>query len=226
LSDPQAWVAQFAGLPNQGADHSSVWSAYNALAARAGGVELDAATTSVVSALVFSLACAGIAVLALLAPRRPRLAPLAVLLVGALSLTGQGYSPQHAIWMVPLVALAYPKWRTFVTWQLFEVAHWWALMVYLGREASGGAAQNNIDLPYYLLAVFGHMLATAYIMYRVVEGILEPGQDPVRRLDIDDPQGGPFDRAADRRIPSRRHLAATRPRVRLSRPATELKDHP
>ncbi|MHA7154364.1 glycosyltransferase family 87 protein [Arthrobacter sp. TMN-50] len=204
VSDPQAWGAQFTGLLTQGVDYSSVWFAYNALAVRAGGAALEAATTSAVSMVVFGLVCVGIAALALLAPRRPRLAPLVVLLVGALILTGKEYSPQHAIWMIPLVALAYPKWRTFLTWQLFEVAHWWALMAYLGRETSGGAAQNNIDLPYYLLAVFGHMLATAYIMYRVVEGILEPGQDPVRRLDIDDPQGGPFDHAADRRISSRR----------------------
>ncbi|MHA7275868.1 glycosyltransferase family 87 protein [Arthrobacter sp. Hz1] len=202
LSNPQAWVAQITGYLTQGADHSSVWFAYNALAARTGGRELDSAAISVVSTLGFVLACGGIVALALLAPRRPRLAQLTVLLVGALILTAKGYSPQHAIWMIPLVALAYPKWRTFLTWQLLEAGHWWALMVYLGRESSGGAAQNNIDLPYYLLAVFGHMLAMAYIMFRVVEGILEPGQDPVRRLDIDDPQGGPFDRAADRRSPA------------------------
>lgn len=226
LTAPQAWAAQFSGLLTQGADYSSMWFAYNALAARAGGAGLNAATTSILSALLFALACGGIVALAFLAPRRPRLAQLAVLLVGTLVLTGKGYSPQHAIWLIPLVALAYPKWRTFLIWQLFEVAHWWALMVYLGQQTSDGASQNNIDLPYYLLFVAGHMLATAYLMYRVMECILEPNQDPVRRLDIDDPQGGPFDHSVDRRSRSHPRLAVVRPRVRLSRPAPELKDHP
>ena len=122
-------------------------SAYNSLAARAGGRELNATFTTVGSALLTVLLCAGIAVLTLRAQRRPRLAQVALLLVGVLILAGKGYSPQHAIWLVPLVALAYPKWRTFLVWQLLEIAHWWALMMYLGKEASGGNAQNNIDLP-------------------------------------------------------------------------------
>ena len=226
LVDPRAWTAQVADVFTRKAGQSSVWFAYNSLSARVGGSELSAATTTVLAILAFALLCVGIVALALLAPRRPRLAQLSVLLVGALILTGKDYSPQQALWLIPLVALAYPKWRTFLTWQLLEAAHWWALMMYLGREASGGDQQNNIDLPYYLLAAFAHMLATAYIMYRVMEGIIDPRQDPVRRLDIDDPQGGPFDHAPDSRPPGRRHVASIGTRVRLSRPAPEPKDHP
>jgi len=226
LDDPRSWLAQITDALTREAGHSSVWFAYNTLTARAGGWEMEAVTTSVLAAVAFTLMGAGISALALFAPRRPRLAQLTLLLVGALILTGREYSPQHAIWLVPLVALAYPKWRAFTTWQLLEAAHFWALMIYLGREGSGGAAQNNIDTPYYLVAVCGHMLATAYIMYRVAEGILEPGQDPVRRLDVDDPQGGPFDNAVDHRRQGRRHRSQIRTRVPLNRPAPELKDHP
>ncbi|PVE19722.1 glycosyltransferase 87 family protein [Arthrobacter sp. Bz4] len=226
LYDPRGWTTHVAEALTAEAGPSSVWFAYNSMIARVGGWEMSAATTTVLAAVAFTLLGVGIAALALMAPRRPRLAQLALLLVGALILTGKEYSPQYALWLVPLVALAYPKWRTFLTWQLFEAAHWWALMMYLAQEASGGDQQNNIDLPYYLLAVMGHMLATAYIMYRVIEGIIDPRQDPVRRLDIDDPQGGPFDHAPDHRRSGRRHVASIGTRVRLSRPAPEPKDHP
>ncbi|MBE0008515.1 MULTISPECIES: glycosyltransferase family 87 protein [unclassified Arthrobacter] len=226
LLDARAWSAHFTSLLSRDADYSSIWFAYNSLAARAGGRELDATFTTVASGLLTVVLCTGIAVLTLRTHRRPRLAQVALLLVGVLILAGKGYSPQHTIWLVPLVALAYPKWRTFLVWQLLEVAHWWTLMMYLGKESSGGNAQNNIDLPYYLLFAFAHMLSTAYIMYRVMEGMIDPAQDPVRRLTIDDPQGGPFDHAADHRKPDRRHAAATGTRVRLSRPSPEPKDHP
>ncbi|MBG6191493.1 putative membrane protein [Arthrobacter sp. CAN_A212] len=226
LLDSRAWSAHFTSLLSRDADYSSIWFAYTSLAARADGRELEASFTTVASGLLTVLLCAGVAALTLRVQRRPRLAQVAFLLVGVLILAGKGYSPQHAIWLVPLVALAYPKWRTFLLWQFLEVAHWWTLMMYLGKESSGGDAQNNIDLPYYLLFTFAHMLATAYIMYRVMEGMIDPARDPVRRLDIDDPQGGLFDHAADYRKPARSHAAPNGTQVRLTRPSPEPKDHP
>lgn len=225
LVDPRAWSAHFTSLLSRDADYSSIWFAYNSLAARAGGQELDATFTTVAAALLTVLLGAGIAVLTLRAQRRPRLAQVAFLLVGVLILAGKGHSPQQAIWLVPLVALAYPKWRTLLVWQVLGVVHWWTLMLYLGKETSGGNAQHNIDLPYYLLFAIAHMLSTAYIMYRVMGAMIDPAQDPVRRLDIDDPQGGPFNHAADYLKSDRRHAAPTGTRVRLSRPSPEPKDH-
>lgn len=226
VADPRTWWGELVAPVTRDAGYSSVWFVFNSLSARAGGGELNPATVTVLSSVIFGLCCLGIAALVLRAPRRPRLAQVAVLLVGALILTGPEYAPQHALWLIPLVALAYPRWRTFLTWQLLEVAHWWALMMYLGRETSGGAPQNNIDLPYYLLATFGHILATAYIMYRVIECILDPAQDPVRRLNVDDPQGGPFDQFPERSSQGQRHRAPNAARVRLSGPVSEPKDSP
>lgn len=53
-------------------------------------------------------------------------------------------------------------------------------------------------MPYYVLAVLAHMVATAYLMARVVQEIYDPGRDPIRRHGMDDPQGGPFENAPDR----------------------------
>jgi hypothetical protein len=69
--------------------------------------------------------------------------------------------------------------------------------MYLGQVTSGGVSQHNIDMPYYVLAVAAHMLATAYLMARIVLDIWDPHYDPVRRHFLDDPQGGPFDGSAD-----------------------------
>ena len=113
------------------------------------------------------LACVLIAVLALTAPRRPRLAQLAFLIVAAFILTNKVYSPQFVLWLIPLLALARPRWRDFLVWQGIEGLHWAAIWMYLGQVTSGGVSQHNIDMPYYVLAVAAHMLATAYLMVRV-----------------------------------------------------------
>ncbi|CEA07240.1 hypothetical protein BN1051_00552 [Arthrobacter saudimassiliensis] len=198
LRDVEAWsfFLQFTG--DRPAGYSSVWFAWNLTADRLGLPGVDAGFINVWAYLLFALACAGIAVLGLAAPRRPRVAQLAFLIVAAFVLTNKVYSPQFVLWLVPLAALALPRWRDFLIWQFFEVLHWWAIWMYLARETSGGSTQNNIDDPWYVAAVVAHMAATAYLMARVVAGILDPREDPVRRTDVDDPTGGPFDGAADR----------------------------
>ena len=70
--------------------------------------------------------------------------------------------------------------------------------MYLGQVTSGGVAQHNIDMPYYVLAVVFHMIATGYLMARVVWDIWDPSYDVVRRHGMDDPQGGPFEGVPDR----------------------------
>jgi len=144
------------------------------------------------------LACAGIALVALAAPRRPRLAQLAFLIVAAFILTSKVYSPQYVVWLIPLLALARPRWRDFLVWQGIEALHWAAIWMYLGQVTSAGPSQHNLDMPYYVLAVAAHMAAVAYLMARVTWDIYNPAYDPIRRHHLDDPHGGPFADAPDR----------------------------
>ena len=198
LRDYGSWSFFLSFTADRPAGYSSIWFAWNLTVERAGGAGLDAGFINLWAYLLFAMACAGIAVLGLCSDRRPRLAQLAFLIVAAFILTNKVYSPQFVLWLIPLAALARPRWRDFLIWQFFEVMHWWAIWMYLARETSGGAAQHNIDPPYYVLAVLGHVLATLYLMVRVVADILHPSTDPVRRSGADDPQGGPFDGAPDR----------------------------
>jgi uncharacterized membrane protein len=198
LINPAGWRYFYQFTEDRPAGYSSPWFAYNLVAARLRWKVLDAEVINALALNLFVLACIGIAFVALTAARRPRLAQLVFLIVAAFILTNKVYSPQFVIWLIPLVALARPRWRDFLVWQGIEGLHWAAIWMYLGQVTSGGSSQHNIDMPYYVLAVAGHMLATAYLMARVVWDIYDPGYDPVRRHDLDDPQGGPFEGAADR----------------------------
>lgn len=204
-ANPAGWSYFFRFNAERDAGYGSPWFAYNLVAGRLRWAELSPAAVDLLAPGLFALACAGIAVVALTAPRRPRLAQLAFLIVAALILTNKVYSPQYVVWLIPLLALARPRWRDFLVWQGIEGLHWAAVWMYLGQVTSAGSSQHNLDMPYYVLAVAAHMFAVAYLMARITWDIFDPEYDPVRRHHVDDPQGGPFDGAPDRlRLGTRR----------------------
>lgn len=208
LANPVGWGYYFGFLADRDAGYGSPWFAYNLVTERLRSQPLGPAAVDVLSPGLFLLACAAIAFIALSAPRRPRLAQLVFLLVAAFILTGKAYSPQYVVWLVPLFALARPHWREFLVWQGIEALHWAAVWMYLGQVTSAGSTQHNLDMPYYVLAVVGHMLSVAYIMVRVAGDIYSPERDPLRRHGVDDPHAGPLTGAPDafrwgrRRVPS------------------------
>ena len=75
-----------------------------------------------------------IAVLALAAPRRPRLPQLGFLLLASFLILNKVWSPQYVIWLMPLAVLARPRIWAYVLWQVAEVAYFigiWGYFVYL-----------------------------------------------------------------------------------------------
>jgi uncharacterized membrane protein len=195
--NPSSWAHSVRFPETRDAGYGSLWFAYNLVARRLRWPVLDAGTVNWVAVSFFVLACVLIALVALTASRRPRLAQLLFLIVAAFILTNKVYSPQFVLWLIPLLALARPRWRDFLIWQGVEGLHWAAIWMYLGQVTSQGTSQHNIDMPYYVLAVAAHMLATAYLMLRVVWDIYDPTYDPIRRHDVDDPQGGPYEGLPD-----------------------------
>ncbi|MET7763501.1 glycosyltransferase 87 family protein [Streptomyces sp. NPDC005355] len=146
--------------------------------------------------LLMVLACAGVAALALCAPRRPRFAQLAFLIIAAFVLTNKVYSPQYVLWLIPLAALARPRWRDFLVWQACEVMYFLGIWMYLAYTGSG---EQHRGLPPegYQLAIALHLLGTLYLCALVVRDVLMPERDPVRRDGADDPSGGVLDQAPD-----------------------------
>jgi uncharacterized membrane protein len=197
LANPAGWIYFFQFSADRDAGYSSAWFAYNLVAGRLRWTELSPAAVDILSPVLFLLICGAIAAVALTAPRRPRIAQLAFLIVAAFILTGKVYSPQFVVWLIPLLALARPRWRDFLVWQGVEGLHWAAVWMYLGQVTSAGSSQHNLDMPYYVLAVAAHMAAVGYLMLRVTWDIYKPEYDPIRRHHLDDPHGGPFAGAPD-----------------------------
>lgn len=200
---PQSWQMFWSFNEGRAADFGSLWY----VMALAGHPVGDVNTVSLGG---FALACAGIAALALFAPTRPRLGQLAFLTVAAFLLVNKVYSPQYILWLLPLVALARPKWRDWLIWQAAEVFYWVAIWLHLGQHLFPPVAGTPDRV--YWLAVVIRLLATAYLCVVVVRDILVPADDVVRANGaVDDPIGGPFDRAPDNRWQRRRPGSDARP---------------
>jgi uncharacterized membrane protein len=197
---------------------SSLWTGYNLLAERLGLPGLSPVATGSAALAGFTVLAALIVLLVFRAHRRPRLPQVVLLLMGALVLVIPDYRPEFTLWVLPFVALSYVDWRMFLLWQLIEVLHWWAYWMFVAREVSSGAVENNIDSPYYVAAVLARILMTGYLLYRVTQHILEPAYDPVRRLGIDDPAGGPFNAAPDRSVSAPVGLSQSRPGSKIPAP--------
>ncbi|MCZ3385600.1 MAG: glycosyltransferase 87 family protein [Actinomycetia bacterium] len=140
--------------------------------------------------------CAGIGLLILAAPRRPRFHQVAFLTVAAFVLSNKVYSPQFIVWLIPLAVLARPRWRDFLWWQAAEVVYFFAVWWYIIWQVS---PERGLPETYYWAAIAVHIAATLAFAGLVVRDILRPDHDPVRSsLGEDDPGGGVLDGAPDR----------------------------
>ena len=191
LLAPDGWSKFYTFSQQRPVDFGSFWLL---LSQRTGADLNDAANT--LGTLLMVLGCAAIAALALYAPRRPRLAQLCFLVVALFVLTNKVYSPQYVLWLIPLAALARPRWRDFLIWQACEVVYFLGIWMYLAFTGSGDKHQG-LPTDGYQLVILAHLLGTLYLCALVVRDALLPERDPVRQDGSDDPGGGPLDRAPD-----------------------------
>jgi len=130
-----------------------------------------------VSAVLFALCCAAICVLALRAPRPPRLASLAFLTVAAFLLVNKVWSPQYSLWLVPLAALALPHWRLLLAWMTVDALVWVPRMYYYLTPANKGLPPD-----WFLGTVVVRDAVVVLLCVLVVRSVLHPETDPVRRF--------------------------------------------
>ncbi|MFJ6631093.1 glycosyltransferase family 87 protein [Streptomyces sp. NPDC091376] len=192
LLAPEGWKKFYTFSQERQVDFGSFWL----IITQRTGESIDVDTVNTYATLLMLLSCAGIAALALTAPRRPRFAQLAFLVVAAFILTNKVYSPQYVLWLIPLAALARPRWRDFLIWQACEVMYFLGIWMYLAYTTSGDKHQG-LPPEGYQLAIALHLLGTLYLCAVVVRDILMPERDPVRQDGSDDPSGGVLDRAQD-----------------------------
>jgi uncharacterized membrane protein len=187
---PEGWKKFYSFSQERSVDFGSFWL----IISQRTGNPLDGAN-SWATALTLLL-CAGIVALALYAPRRPRFAQLAFLVVAVFILVNKVYSPQYVLWLIPLAALARPRWRDFLIWQAAEVTYFVGIWMYLAYTSSGDKHQGLPPEGYHL-AILAHLLGTLYLCAVVVRDVLLPERDVVRRDGSDDPSGGVLDGAPD-----------------------------
>ncbi|NSC22710.1 DUF2029 domain-containing protein [Streptomyces albus subsp. chlorinus] len=188
---PAGWAKFYAFSQERPVDFGSLWLIIQQQTGRA----FDEA--NVYAIILMAVGCAGIAALALCAPRRPRFAQLAFLVVALFVLTNKVYSPQYVLWLIPLAALARPRWRDFLIWQSCETLYYVGIWMYLAYTGSGDKHQG-LPEDGYQLTIAAHLLGTLYLCAVIVRDALRPEHDPVRSNDgSDDPGGGVLDRAPD-----------------------------
>jgi uncharacterized membrane protein len=186
------WSQFYTFSHDRGVDFGSFWL----IMAQNSSNPLTTDTVNNLAMALVVLCCVGIAVLTMTAPRRPRFSQLAFLIVAAFILTNKVYSPQYVLWLVPLAALARPKWRDFLIWQACEVGYFLGIWLYLAYTTSGDA-HKGLPQDGYHWAIGVHLLGTLYLCAVIVRDILMPDRDPVRRAGDDDPSGGVLDGAED-----------------------------
>jgi uncharacterized membrane protein len=192
---PDSWM-QFLKLNRERpADFDSLWYGVNQLL----GTDNPAPQVNGPAAVVVVLSLAAVFLLALMAPRRPRLPQLLFLVVAAFLLTNKVWSPQYSLWLLPLAVLALPSWRVLLAWQVTECLVWVPrLLWFLGTGSKG------VDYEWFFGAVLLRDAAVLALVALVVRDILRPEFDIVRAPDRvagaaeDDPAGGVLDWADDR----------------------------
>ncbi|MFJ3932507.1 glycosyltransferase family 87 protein [Streptomyces sp. NPDC090029] len=188
---PEGWKKFYAFSQERSIDFGSFWLVITQRTGKPIDVQFvnDAAIALVVVAFV------GLCLLTLKAPRRPRFAQLVFLLVAVFILTNKVYSPQYVLWLIPLAALARPRWRDFLIWQACEVLYFLGIWMYLAYTTS--EKHQGLPAEGYQLAIALHLLGTLYLCAVILRDILRPERDVVRRDGDDDPSGGILDGAED-----------------------------
>jgi uncharacterized membrane protein len=195
---PRGWSEFFRLNARRGDDMDSLYSVIKSFTGWVGfdsdlGLWQPPNNLNTVVLVLFVLCCAAIGYIALTAPRRPRVAQLAFLVVVAFLLTNKVWSPQFSLWLVPLAVLALPHRRILLAWMTIDALVWVPRMYYLYSVPDRGLPQQ-----WFTTTVLLRDVAVLILCALVVRQIYRPEEDLVRWGGrVDDPAGGVFDRAAD-----------------------------
>ena len=173
LTSWEGWRGFWSFNSDRGADLGSLW-----LVATEAGASFTPETINRVSAAVFVLVCVLVLVLGLRARHVPRIPQLALLILIGFLLVNKVYSPQYVLWLLPLAALARPRWRDLLVWQAGEVLYFVMVWMYLG-QFTAPATTGEQDAAY-SWAIVVRVLAELYLAAVVVRDIVRPWRDPVR----------------------------------------------
>jgi uncharacterized membrane protein len=198
LAAPAGWERFYKLNATRAADWGSIWYYFEIerwpfLGALRNG------SLSAFSLAVFAAGCAGIGVIILAAPRRPRLPQVFFLVLAVFVLANKVWSPQYVIWLVPLAVLARPRLWSYALWQAAEVVYFSAIWAYLVTVLGPvPTVAGAIGTGLYFTALLARFGTVTLLCALVVADILRPQADVVRAGGEDDPAGGVLAGAPDR----------------------------
>ena len=187
-----SWEYFFTFNQNRSADWGSMWLLLQYLAPKS--LTFTPSGLDVIFTVLLALSCVGVGLLTWLARYRPRIAQVAFLIAAAFILFNKVYSPQYVLCLIPLAALARPRWRDFLIWQACEVIYYGGIWLYL---VTFNGSNRGLPQPGYEIAIVIHMAGLIFMVVQVVRDVLDPRRDPVRVSGYDDPAGGVLDGAED-----------------------------
>jgi uncharacterized membrane protein len=195
---PRGWSEFFRLNTRRGDDMDSLYNVVKSFTGWRGfdpklGFWQPPTVLNTVVVVSFAVCCAAIAYVALTAPRRPRVTQLVFLVVAAFLLTNKVWSPQFSLWLVPLAVLALPHRRILLAWMTIDALVWVPRMYYLYGNPNRGLPEE-----FFTTTVLLRDIAVIALCVLVIRQIYRPDEDLVRWGGrVDDPAGGPFDRAPD-----------------------------
>lgn len=195
--NPEAYGHYLRSLWAAEPTESSIYGGINLLAGRMGWPSLDLAATNTIAGILLVVLVVGLVTLAIFAPQTPRVSQLAFVAAAGFMVLNKGAEPWHAVWLIPLLALAMPRWRPVLLWQAAIITHFIALMLFRSKVLGDISNQHAIDTPYFLIAAMIGAVATWIMVGLVVRDIFAPEYDVVRRGGVEDPQGGVLAAARD-----------------------------
>lgn len=181
LVTPTGWLNFWTFNVDRGGDLGSIWYVLGLA-----GVEVPG-LSRMVSALMVA-GTAAICLMLLLAPRRPRYAQGAFLIVALFLVINKVYSPQYVLWLLPLLVLARPRWVDWTVFSVGELVYYTAIWAHLGQIGPERL---------YWAAVVIRVGVQLWLCARVILDLWRPEHDIVRRGGLDDPDGGLLDGSPD-----------------------------
>ena len=213
---PDSWLQFFRLNVTRGVDWGTIWY-IGAHVPHHGGYGIWPFTwlqlpahihvVNLLSYVLFGLACVGLAVMTAQAPRRPRMAQLAFLVLAAFLIFSKVWSQQYVLWLLPLAILARPRWGAFLAWQLAEVCYFFAF----DGELMGASGTPEFPEGLFVFAATLRLVTLLILCGYVIRDVMHPEHDVVRTIYEDDPDGGVFDGVPDRWVGSEPALAAGGP---------------
>jgi uncharacterized membrane protein len=185
-----AWLKFFTLNRCRGADWDSLVFAFGKITGRSIAVPRLNLITGIATVTVVAL----VGTLTLTAPRRPRVPQVLFLLIAGFLLVNKVNSPQYTLWLIPLAALARPRWGAFLAWQGAEFLVLFTRFYYF---VNYGDPPHGIEVGWFVGAVLLRDALLLLVCALVVREMFQPFHDVVRRDGEDDPAGGVLDGALD-----------------------------